>query len=509
MKHTVIFKSLDRVFRMFITFGFLTVSSVTYSQVNNAFAQYNQFKQQAHQEYIDFRKKCNEDYARFLKEAWTSYQLGPAIPIPEEKPVPPVVMPEEDIDNPIESNPLPFDPVISPIIEGTEPQPMPIAPIYENTKPGESTMTFSYFGTNIKVRVPQEKGKAITKLNTNLTFDNVSDAWIALSDGEFDNLVRDCLEQRIRLKLNDWAYLLMLRTLSENYYSGYNNASVMLTSWLYCQTGYQLRIASTDKKLYLLFGSKHEIFDLPVLEIEGTAFYPLLHNGEEVKEEIEIAGASYPEEKPMSLFIHEAMALQERLSNEREIISERYPEVTAKVQINENLIDFYATYPTSVLGENFCTRWAMYANTPMAKNVKDVLYPQLKKHIDGLSQLDAANILLNWVQTGFVYEYDDKVWGDDRAFFAEESLKYPYCDCEDRSILFTRLVRDLLGLKCILIYYPGHLASAVCFTEQVKGDYIKLNNQKFIITDPTYIGAPVGLTMPDMDNKTAKIILLE
>ena len=34
-------------------------------------------------------------------------------------------------------------------------------------------------------------------------------------------------------------------------------------------------------------------------------------------------------------------------------------------------------------------------------------------------------------------------------------------NCEDRAILFTRIVRDLLGLKFILIYYPGHLASAV------------------------------------------------
>jgi len=105
---------------------------------------------------------------------------------------------------------------------------------------------------------------------------------------------------------------------------------------------------------------------------------------------------------------------------------------------------------------------------------------------------------------------DDKVWGHDRAFFAEESLFYPYCDCEDRSILFTRLVRDLLGLDCILIYYPGHLASAVHFTErEVNGDYIILNNIKYIVSDATYIGAPVGRTMPGMNNEKAKVILLE
>ena len=66
-----------------------------------------------------------------------------------------------------------------------------------------------------------------------------------------------------------------------------------------------------------------------------------------------------------------------------------------------------------------------------------------------------------------------------------------------------------MGLDCVLIYYPGHLASAVNFTEDVKGDYIQINGKKFVICDPTYIGAPVGMSMPGMDNKTANLILLE
>ena len=87
-------------------------------------------------------------------------------------------------------------------------------------------------------------------------------------------------------------------------------------------------------------------------------------------------------------------------------------------------------------------------------------------------------------------------------------LYYPYCDCEDRSILYSRLVRDLLGLDVILVFYPGHLATAVCFNTPVEGDYIELSGKRFTICDPTYIGAPVGMTMPNMDNKTAKVILL-
>ena len=155
------------------------------------------------------------------------------------------------------------------------------------------------------------------------------------------------------------------------------------------------------------------------------------------------------------------------------------------------------------------TRWAMYANTPLCAEVRDELYPQLKRAVTGVSEQMAVEKLLNWVQTAFVYEYDDKVWGGNRAFFPDETLYYPYCDCEDRSILFTRLVRDLLGLKCILIYYPGHIAAAVSFTQPVTGDYIQTGGRRFTVCDPTYIVAPVGRTMPKMNNASAKVIILE
>jgi hypothetical protein len=155
------------------------------------------------------------------------------------------------------------------------------------------------------------------------------------------------------------------------------------------------------------------------------------------------------------------------------------------------------------------TRWAIYANTPLDPSIKATLYLALAKVMNGKSYPEAADILLDFVQSAFVYEYDDKVWGGDRAFFAEESLFYPYCDCEDRSILYSRLVRDLLGLDVILVYYPGHLATAVKFEEDIKGDYIQLGSDRYLVCDPTYIGAYIGQTMPEMDNNTAKVILLK
>lgn len=210
----------------------------------------------------------------------------------------------------------------------------------------------------------------------------------------------------------------------------------------------------------------------------------------------------------MSLLITGEQRLGSQMSESRVIRSERYPDMYVNSQVYNELIDFYNTFPTSELDGNFMTRWAMYANTPLSQKTRDILYPGLKKSIEGLSVEMAANKLLNWVQTGFVYEYDDKVWGHDRAFFAEETLYYPYCDCEDRSILYSRLVRDLLGLDVALIYYPGHLATAVCFDGEVRGDAMIINGKRFIVCDPTYMGAPIGAQMPDLEYDKAQAIVL-
>ena len=154
------------------------------------------------------------------------------------------------------------------------------------------------------------------------------------------------------------------------------------------------------------------------------------------------------------------------------------------------------------------THWAVYANTPLDNAIQYSLYPALKQSIAGLSERDAVNKILNFVQTAFVYEYDDKVWGRDRAFFAAETLHYPYADCEDRSILFSRIIRDIMGLDVVLLYYPGHLATAVAFTQDVQGDYLVYKNRKYIVCDPTYINAPLGETMPGMNNQEAQLIVL-
>lgn len=74
-------------------------------------------------------------------------------------------------------------------------------------------------------------------------------------------------------------------------------------------------------------------------------------------------------------------------------------------------------------------------------------------------------------------------------------------------MLYATLVRDLLGLDVVLLDYPNHIASAVHFTEEVSGDYIQLENgHKYIICDPTYIGAPIGSCMEQYKKVAPEVI---
>ena len=395
----------------------------------------------------------------------------------------------------------PIEAVVVPVVLTVPPQPKPQNPIVEN-KVSMATSDFDFYGTPMKVRWGNAEK---FKLNGTSKKD-ISDAFLELTDKGYTNLVHDCLELRKEYKLCDWAYYKMLQDIAEKACGKGTNEAIFLQGVLLNQSGYQIRFALEDNtKLHIMSRMDGFPYDRGYLTADGKLFF--LMDGCKAKN-LTVCDAAYPGEQMMSLGIAEQPELKKNLSDNRTVIS-RFVNVKADMQMNKNLMDFYTDYPTSYDGKDMMTRWAYYANTPVTSEVKEKVYPQLKQQIGNAPKLMAANMLLNWVQMGLTYAYDEKVWGHDRAFFAEESLFYPFCDCEDRSILFSHLIRDLLDLDVVLVYYPGHLYTAVCFNEDVTGDYIMVNGRKFTVADPTYYNANVGKTMSKMDNSKAKVILLK
>lgn len=461
---------------------------------NSAKDSYNSHKNNAIQNYISFREKANKEYVEFLKTYWEDYDKSAPTPRPVE-PVPIPPLPFDSTVSPVPVTIIPDEiPTVAPIT-----QPEPIEPVIEQSVVTEETFHFRFYGTTDKIRLPKSANIRLS----NCSVDEIAEKWDILSDKQMDNALSDCLRLRKKYNLCDWAYLELLNEIALQYCNEKNGATLLM-AYLFCQSGYQMRLGLDGNELIMLFGSRHQIFDLGYFDIDGTLFYPYGAPSNSIL----ICNAEFAGEQPLSLYIDKEQLLGNEVSPKRHIMSKQYPSLSIMSAVPSNIIAFYDTYPTSALNGNIMTRWAMYANTPLAEFTKAQIYPQIKSSIENSSQVAAANMILNLVQTGFEYEYDDKVWGHDRAFFAEESLFYPYCDCEDRSILFSRIIRDLLNLDVALIYYPGHLATAVKFTENVSGDAIIIDGENFIVCDPTYIGAPVVAQMPGLDyNKTQAIVL--
>lgn len=462
-------------------------------------SEFEKFVDEIKEDFNNFRRETMLEFVEFVKNPWKEFDETPPVPMPEEKPIPPVIINEDDLPV-IEDNELLIDNVIKPVID--EEQPQPIEPIEEIPEVHPVYHTFKYFGTTDKVRINQDYLPILPNLSEN----SIAKALQILSESENDNMIYDCLEIRDRRNLSDWAYLQMLNTLANNIYKERPNEAQLLLAYLFLQSGYKIRLGTDGNSLYMLYASKHMIFDQPSFSIDDDYFYGI----GDLPSRLSICEAAFPNEKSISLYINSIQDFDRDISPKRTIASNRYNEMKFDLSVNKNLLNFYSTYPTSMYNGDFMTRWAMYAHTPLDPVVKTDLYPLLKEKLKDKSELEAVNMLLNFIQTGLTYEYDDVVWGHDRAFFAEESLYYPFCDCEDRSILLSRIVKDVLGLNCILVYYPGHLAAAVEFSDNsVMGDYIMLEGRKYIIADPTYIGAPVGYTMPEMDNNGASVILID
>lgn len=503
--------------------------------------EYDKFREECIRDYEQFRAEINSQYAEFMAEAWKNVKRSDAIAKPVQKDLEPLVIPRNDKnavppikDKPLrvegelakldkdEIQPLPIMPIVQDAVATVvdtlvlpNPQPMP-EPKLSNGNGVATNMIDSVeverlaepvgveikiFGTKVYVRYDADASFHIASLKEV----DIAEAWKVLSGESFNNTIADCLAIRYQLKLSDWGYLMLLDKVGKVLMGGDTNEATMLTAYIYCQSGYKMRLGKSLTKLYLLFASRHNIYDQDYFILNEENFYPL--NCQE--KEMFICKLPFPEEQSLSLMLSQEQIFADDETPVRTLQVKDKPDMKVDVSVNRNLIDFYDTYPSSDIGGNMMTRWAMYANTPLAENVRNSIYPTLKEKVKDMGQYDAVNWLLDFVQHAFEYKYDEDVWGVDRAFFAEETLYYPYCDCEDRSILFSKLVRDIVGLKVVLVFYPGHLATAVCFTDEVKGDYLEISDGRFVICDPTYIGASVGRSMPGLDNDAIQVILLD
>ncbi|MBR3411164.1 MAG: hypothetical protein IKG81_00535 [Bacteroidales bacterium] len=451
--------------------------------------QYGDARRKAEAEYAAFRKRANEEYAAAAGHAWTKIGVEPAIPKPKE-PEPPKP-PEPQPNKKPSTDPLPKGEVVTPPIKA---DPVPSPPIPE-PEPSVPTVSFDFYGSTCSVHA--NSNDLQFKLPS-LDEKSISKAWQQLSQEKYDGLLHDCIAQREALRLSDWGYICLLRSMSGQLLGKNSNEAVLLQMYLLAQSGYRVRIAREDDHLVLLVPFDHTIYNYSYINIDNIRHYVLSN---QKGGSVHVCEVAFPKEQVAKLQMNQLPKLNSGKNRNRTLQSQRYSAMKATVEVDKGLIDFMNGYPLS-------DAWEYYALAGLSDVVKSTLYPVLRSQIRGKSKKDAAEMLLNFVQTTFDYATDQDQFGYERPLFGDESIFYPKNDCEDRSIFYSILVRDLLGLDVVLVHWPGHLATAVAFPEEVAGDYFPLDGHKYTVCDPTYIGASIGQTMPQFKEVNARLIKL-
>ena len=324
---------------------------------------------------------------------------------------------------------------------------------------------------------------------------NVADAYEKLSQSSYSPLVNDLKELKSNQLINDWMTCMLVKEVAQAYCSS-TNAATLMRYFLLSELGYKTRLArkATGSELVLFINVDCQLYGCIYITVDGQKYYDVENK---TTYSFLVLQADAPKSKAQV-----SMAVNSPIpaggSSTTNIHQAKGSSAVVCAPVPTQLMDVYSSYPQ-------CD-YQVYVTAAVNTTVAEAILTPLAEQVKGKSEADAANLLLNFVQTGFEYATDDQQFGYEKPFFVEELFYYPYCDCEDRSALYGYLVKNLLGLDVVYLDYPDHIATAVHFTTDPGGDYFNVGGKRYTICDPTYIGASIGMTIPQYRSASCTIL---
>ena len=411
---------------------------------------------------------------------------------PNAKPTCPNAKPACPNAKPACPNAQPAAPTTKPVVVPvTPPAVKPSAPTGELFTASADKQMVNFCGQKVYV---DKSLKGVCSIG-NMRENAIADAYEAMCKADYKALVDDCRKVKKELNLNDWGIFLFVREASKTLCTD-ENAAVVMQQFLLNELGYKSKMARrADRNQMLLFvAADCQVYGHPYFTKDGLNYYNLTSNE---SCQFYMCQEDSPKAKSkLNMQVNHAPALNAGMVNS--VHKNRSGSVAVSVDVPKSLMEFYGSMPQ-------CD-YSVYVNAEVNPSVANKVLSTLAPLVNGKSEAEAANLLINFVQTGFQYATDQEQFGYEKPFFVEELFYYPYCDCEDRSVLYSYLVRNLLKLDVVLLDYPNHIATAVCFNENVSGDFVTVGGKKYVVCDPTYIGASIGKAMPQFKNVAAKVL---
>ncbi|MFH0893554.1 MAG: hypothetical protein V2A54_03870, partial [Bacteroidota bacterium] len=452
--------------------------------------------QELRNEYTSYVKLHDKDFSNYLKKEWESFHVF-AGKKPPEKPKPKTIP---------EFEPVPGFPILSmPILTAPLDIPKNIPtlvkfPVIQKMDPidyPESEFSINFCGAKVYLDIDQDlKNIASGKKGKQA----ITGFWDHASKTNYNSLVNQLMEAKSRFNVNDYGYFMLVQETAGSIFPlpDQQDYNLLLEWFLMVRSGYDIRIAYNEKQISLLLPSYNTLYLKQFLTINNLNYYFISpFEGSDIM----TYDKSYDRANtPIDFNITNPMNFGNSPVTKTILLKYKDKTYSLEIAYDPGVIQFYKNYPQLEM--------EAYFNAAVSMDTKQSIVECFKPILANLSETDAVNLLLNFVQTAFPYKTDQEQFGNEKFFFAEELFYYPASDCEDRSALFAYMVRDLLALKVVGLESPNHMFTAVHFNTNAFGDYVTFKGEQYIVADPTYINAPIGITMPEQSLQNAKIIAM-
>lgn len=500
---------------------------------------YRRFLEQQERQFNQFMTAQDSAFANFLERDWRAMQAfaasqgytapkprtlprrtpAPAAPpdnvvanIPALPPMPPRRTTGTPGNRPAPlalippaSRPLPARPV-DPSMLPPEPAPAP-TPAPRPAAPAQ-TLSVPFYGGPIPLRYTRSP---LPALGSPVDGKAIADFYRGLASADWGVLAEDLRAQSEALALDDYAYAQFVLRLGRQL-AGDESRARLLTWYLLLKSNVDARVgyigpngataAMPVGTIVLLVPSTVMVYNTTYFTLQNEKFFAVSLDEAPSPDglgRLFTYDGNYPGQ-PRKMDMRIARTPNLGVAAESRTLRWSYKDTTHTIEVraDRNAVKYLEWFPQ--------VEWDVWFGIQMSQPARETLLPALRRKLQGRSERDQVNFLIRFVQTAFEYKTDGDQFGREKPLSVDETLLYPFSDCEDRSIIFAALVRELTGLEVVGLLYPGHMATAVKFRASVTGDAVMIGGERWIVSDPTYIGADVGEAMPQFKTVTPQIV---
>lgn len=455
------------------TVSFLVLFLVMSTTVTAQDAEFERWKRGYEQEYQNYQDSVNAAFRAFLDKAWVQMQV--------KAPVRTYVKPK-----PVEIPIFEPSPTITPSAtpeapkEQPSPRPEPVPAPQPTIKPSLPASAF-LFGKPIQLPpIP------FAPSNERTSVEAVKDFWEKASSRADQATLNRLKSGMNELQLSDWARFQYVQAWVKTN-GRQSSADQQLSTWFWMQQlGYDIRLGISSNQYLLLMAFDQPLYEVTYYTLDGRKYYVADPEARIPNSRISTYDGIAGKELAWKEKTYPLLGQKNKVRSFR--FSYKGKNYVYELPVNEYRIQYLQQLPRS--------KPELYYSLQPNIELVQALDRQIEATLKTMSEHEKAGFLLRMVQKSFPYQTDDEQFGEEKYMSPEETFWYPYSDCEDRTALYAWLLSHYTNLDFAFVRYEGHIALAIKTNAFSEADAYRKSGNRYVVADPTYIGAPIGLEMP-------------